>query len=126
MIHGIGTDIVSNERIARLYARYGERFAKRLLSGQELHELRSKKDPARFIAKRFAAKEAIVKAIGTGFQHGFQLTAITIRNESLGKPVVEFSPHLQARCSAMHLGECHISISDEEAHSIAFAVMMRS
>ena len=70
MIFGIGTDIVSVQRMRRNLGRYGERFARRILSESELEEFRATAKPENFLAKRFAAKEAAAKAMGTGFSGG--------------------------------------------------------
>src|SRR5487761_2461547 len=90
MIFGIGTDIVEYARIAKLFARHGERFAQRVLSASELPELENHTNPARLLAKRFAAKEAFAKAVGTGLRHPVSLSRISIAHDEMGKPVLCF------------------------------------
>ena len=89
-ILGIGTDIIEINRIITIWQKYGLRFAKHILAIEEIHELDKAKDHARFLAKRFAAKEAVAKALGTGFQNNVYFTQIRIVKDQLGKPEVIF------------------------------------
>ena len=84
MIYGIGTDIVQVVRIRESLDRHGERFAERILSDAELAEFRASAHPARFLARRFAAKEAVAKAFGTGFSGGLTFRDITIGHDDAG------------------------------------------
>ena len=80
MIFGIGTDIVELSRVQGIYERYGEHFAERILMDEELELFRRANDPVRFLAMRFAGKEATVKAMGTGFAHGVWLRDVGVLN----------------------------------------------
>lgn len=122
MIHGIGTDIVTVARVVEMYRRHGERALEKLLAPTERDACRKSAAPGRFLAKRFAAKEAFGKALGTGVRAPALLTAIAVGHDPQGKPVLEFSPTL-----AEHLAErrlvAHLSMSDEQEHAIAFVVL---
>ncbi|WP_172197911.1 holo-ACP synthase [Niveibacterium sp. COAC-50] len=124
MIAGIGTDIVSIARVRASLDRHGEAFAERILAPQELLEFRSVRDGARFLAKRFAAKEAFAKAFGTGLRAPATLHAIAVGHDELGKPVYVFDAVLEA---AMHARAwaAHLSISDEKDNVVAFALIER-
>ena len=123
MIFGIGTDIVEYARIETLYARHGARFARRVLSDAELIELARHAQPARFLAKRFAAKEALAKAIGSGLRHPVTMPRITISHDDLGKPVLQFDELLRQYLSLAGGRGHHLSISDERSMMIAFVVL---
>ena len=88
MIFGIGTDVVRLERIQRLYDKYGERFAERLLLPEEAAAFRGQARPVRFLAMRFAAKEAIVKAMGTGLAHGMWIRDTGVVPNAWGRPQI--------------------------------------
>lgn len=123
MIFGIGTDIVEYARIAALWARYGVRFAERLLSENELPELGAHADPARLLAKRFAAKEAFAKAVGSGVRHPVTLHRISVTHDGLGKPVLQFDETLRAYLAQLGVSGHHLSISDERDMIVAFVVL---
>ncbi|MEW5837995.1 MAG: holo-ACP synthase [Pseudomonadota bacterium] len=125
MIHGIGTDIVAIARMTRLWRKYGEALAARLLADDELHALRQHHDPARFLAKRFAAKEAAAKALGTGFRDGLSLRHIAVRNNALGKPELEFTARARELLADYAIQASHVSISDESDYAVAFVVLTR-
>jgi holo-[acyl-carrier protein] synthase len=91
MIFGIGTDIVQISRIQNSLDRYGERFARRILGGEELVDFQRTLHPARFLARRFAAKEAVVKAYGTGFTQGITFQDIVVSHDAAGKPLLVLS-----------------------------------
>lgn len=122
MIHGVGTDIVRIGRIVDALARHGERFAVRILAPVERPEFAASPDPARFLAKRFAAKEAFGKALGTGVAKPATLHAVAVGHDPLGRPVYcysdELSVHLDERAMAAHL-----SLSDETDYVVAFALI---
>ena len=90
MIYGIGTDIVHINRMQENIEKYGDKFAKRILTAFELSEYGTKNNKAAFLAKRFAAKEATAKAMGTGFSQGLSLHHIGVINDDAGKPTLEF------------------------------------
>ncbi|HAF45701.1 MAG TPA: holo-ACP synthase [Gallionellaceae bacterium] len=123
MIVGIGTDIVTVARIEAAMVRHGAAFAERILSAAELAEYATQAHPARFLSKRFAAKEAFAKATGQGLRHPVSLRNITVGHDELGKPVflfdAELGTHLQKRGIAHH----HLSISDERDTAVAFVIL---
>lgn len=123
MIFGIGTDIVEYARFAALWSRYGERFAKRLLSERELPELGAHADPARLLAKRFAAKEAFAKAVGSGMRHPVSLQRIGVTHDGLGKPVLQFDETLRSHLAQLGINGHHLSVSDERDMIVAFVVL---
>ena len=123
MIHGIGTDIVECARFERMLARYGDRTAERVLSGGEMPEFRSNADPARLLAKRFAAKEAFAKAVGSGLREPVSLRRISITHDGLGKPVLQFDEVLRTHLAQLGISGHHLSISDERSMIVAFVVL---
>lgn len=125
MIHGIGTDIVAIARMEASLARFGDRFAQRILAKQEMQGFADSASPAGFLAKRFAAKEAAVKAMGTGFRDGISLSQIVVSNNDHGKPILSFSGRALEVCDCLGVGEAHLSLSDEKDYAIAFVTLMR-
>ncbi len=125
MIFGIGTDIVTVARIESASARHGAAFAERILSAQELAEYAVHANPARFLSKRFAAKEAFAKATGHGLRHPVSLQRITVTNDELGKPVFLFDAELAAYLQQLGVTSHHLSISDEKDVAVAFVVLER-
>lgn len=123
MIYGIGTDIVESSRIAQLLDRFGERFARRILTDSEWSEYHQSSKPILFLASRFAAKEALSKAMGTGLRHPVNLTYITISHDNLGKPYFEFHPDLNQLINDEGIKQHHLSISDEINMVCAFVVL---
>ena len=123
MIYGIGTDIVTYKRIEEMHVRYGDKFAKRILSEIELDEYFQHAQQARMLMKRFAAKEAFAKAIGTGLRHPVSLRTISIVHDVLGKPELRFSEHLIDFIHVCGVKHWHLSISDEHEHAVAFVVL---
>ncbi len=121
MIFGIGTDIVEIQRIESALTRFGERFAQRLLGEAELAQFREFAQPSRFLAKRFAAKEAVAKALGTGFRHGIALDQITVANDDSGKPIVKLAGAAKNFASENRVSTIHLSLSDERHYAVAFA-----
>ena len=122
MIFGIGTDIVSIARIEAVRLRHGPRFAQRILTSYELEEYAKTDSPGRFLAKRFAAKEAFAKAFGTGLIAPVTLQAISIMHEESGKPYFGLNATLSLQCMSQGI-KTHLSISDEKEFVVAFAVM---
>ena len=123
MIYGIGTDLVETLRIARLLEKYGERFARRLLTDEEWPEYTRSMQPAMFLAKRFAAKEALAKAFGTGIRHPVSLSHIRVTHDTLGKPYFKFHPELNALAQNEGITRHHLSISDELNLACAFVIL---
>lgn len=122
MIHGVGTDIVQVARLAQALGRHGPAFAERILAEAERPAFVAARDPARFVAKRFAAKEAFGKALGTGVAAPATLHAVRVAHDALGKPLFEFSPSLAAYLDERGL-VAHLSLSDEADYVVAFAVI---
>jgi len=125
VIYGIGTDIVRVARIARAFENYGERFASRILTDVEYKDFQQSKKKPHFLAKRFAAKEATVKAMGTGFSHGIYLSHIGVAHDHLGKPRLIFSGGAADVKKQLGIGEAHVSLSDEEDYALAFVTLLR-
>ena len=125
MIFGIGTDVVQLSRIEATWARHGEHFVRRLLMPEEERAFRAYKRPARFLAMRFAAKEAIVKALGTGFAHGVWIRDVGIAPNAWGRPEVLWSERGRRRGHELGAGEGHVTLTDEAGLVVAVAVLMR-
>lgn len=123
MIFGIGTDIVRVARMQRNLDRFGERFAERILTPAEREDFRAVQGKAHFLAKRFAAKEAAVKAMGTGFAQGVSMQHIGVNHEPDGRPLLEFDGVALAFLQAHGINEIHISLADEEDHAVAFVTL---
>lgn len=123
MIVGIGTDIAALERIESLHLRYGERFARRILSEAEMAEFNKHAHPARLLMKRFAAKEALAKAVGTGLRHPVSMTQMTVIHDALGKPAFLFSSQLVDYIKLIGVARHHLSISDERDMAVAFVIL---
>ena len=125
MIYGIGTDILRTERVAATYARFGARFVRRLLMPEELAQFGRTRNAVRFLAMRFAAKEAIVKAMGTGFANGMWIRDAGVLPDRLGRPEIIFSERGRALCKTLGIGAGHLTLSDEAGLVVAVAVLMR-
>jgi holo-[acyl-carrier protein] synthase len=126
VIFGVGTDIVEISRIQKTYDRFGERFIERLLMPEERASFQGSKRPVRFLAMRFAGKEATVKAMGTGFRHGVWIRDVGIINNAWGRPLVIFSERAKRVCRDLGIGEAHVSLTDDAGLVVAFAVAMRA
>ena len=122
MIFGIGTDLAAVARLGKLFERHGERALEKLLAPAERAEFDAARDPARFLAKRFAAKEAFGKALGIGVAAPATLPNIAIVHDELGKPAFACAPALEAYLAQRGL-RAHLSISDEREFAMAFVVM---
>ncbi len=123
MIFGVGTDIVELSRVQATFDRFGERFVRRILMAEELELFRRSKQPVRFLAMRFAGKEATVKAMGTGFAHGVWLRDVGILNNDWGRPFVIWSERGRRVCDRLGVGDGHVSLSDDGGLVLAFAVV---
>jgi len=123
MIFGVGTDVVEMSRIQATYERFGEHFVNRILMEEELELYRRSNQPIRFLAMRFAGKEATVKAMGTGFAHGVWLRDVGITNNKWGRPLVILSERGQRVCKRLGIGNAHVSLTDDAGLVIAFAVV---
>lgn len=125
MIFGVGTDIVELARIQRTYERFGTQFVDRLLMDEERALFDRSKWPVRFLAMRFAAKEATVKAMGTGFAHGMWIRDVGIVSNAWGRPLVIWSARGKGVCEQLGIGAGHVSLSDDAGLVLAFAVVER-
>ena len=123
MIFGIGTDIVDMKRVKSIWRRFGKNFANRILMSEEMDLFKNSKDPARFLAMRFAGKEATVKAMGTGFSNGVWLKDVGIVSDKLGKPLIIWSKRGKKVCKKLGLENGHVSLSDDAGLVIAFAIL---
>ena len=123
MIYGVGTDVVQIDRVAGSLERFGERFVSRLLMPAELQQFTLSKRQVRFLAMRFAAKEAIVKAMGTGFAHGVWIRDTGVVQNAWGKPEIVYSERGRALCQKLGIGGGHISLTDDAGLVMAFAVL---
>ena len=122
MILGIGTDLVLIERIDGVLQRQGERFARRILTDEELRRFQLHRQPVRYLAKRYAAKEAILKALGTGLAAGLTWHCMQIDNDSAGAPIVILRGMALQRLEQGGGGRMLLSLSDERDQALAFAV----
>lgn len=123
MIHGIGTDIVEVARIEAALNEFGDAFAKRILAENELAAYEASHIKARFLAKRFAAKEAFSKALGTGIRGAVTFQSIRVTHDDMGKPMFEFNAEVQSLLTEKQVRAAHISISDEKNLAAAFVVL---
>lgn len=123
MIFGVGTDIVELSRVQATYDRFGEHFVRRILMDEELELFRKTKWPVRFLAMRFAGKEAAAKAMGTGFQHGIWVRDVGITNNDWGRPLIIWSERGRKVCNALGIGSGHVSLTDDAGLIMAFAVV---
>ena len=123
MIFGIGTDIVSVERMRNSLEKYGQRFAKRILTDEEMTDFNKVVNQANFLAKRFAAKEAMAKAMGTGFINGLSLHHISVGHDEFGKPVLNFSGLAEEFVQNKNIISSHISLADEKEYAVAFVTL---
>ena len=124
MIYGVGTDIVKLSRVQRTYDRFGQRFVERLLMDEEVKQFDLNKWPVRFLAMHFAAKEATVKAMGTGFAHGVWIRDVGTISNAWGRPEIIWSDRGRARCGELGIGDGHVSLTDDAGLIMAFAVVM--
>lgn len=122
MIHGIGTDIVAVRRLQDMWDRHGDRALARLLAPQEIADFATAPDKGRFLAKRFAAKEAFGKALGTGIRPPATLSAIAVTHDELGKPHLACCGQLLKMLENQGL-VAHLSISDEADYAIAYVIL---
>ncbi|WP_028995604.1 holo-ACP synthase [Azonexus hydrophilus] len=122
MIVGIGTDIVAVARLRGMWERHGDKALDKLLAPDERDDFASAADKGRFLAKRFAAKEAFAKAFGTGVRPPVLLPAIAVGHDELGKPVFNFHGQL-AEIVANRCLTAHLSISDEAEYAVAYVLL---
>ncbi len=123
MIYGVGTDVVEIERIEKALERWGERFAERVLCDPELTRFRRHRQPAAYLAKRFAAKEAFTKALGTGIKAPANWHGVWVANLPSGKPQLEFTGELQRLLADRGISRAHVSLSDERGVAMATVIL---
>ncbi|MEH0742129.1 holo-ACP synthase [Vibrio cholerae] len=121
-IVGLGTDIAEIERVEKALARSGDAFAQRILTPPELDTFHAIKQKARFLAKRFAAKEAASKALGTGIALGVTFQDFTISNDELGAPVLTLANKALVLANQKQVSHVHLSISDERHYAMATVI----
>jgi holo-[acyl-carrier protein] synthase len=126
MIFGIGVDVLEAKRIALVVEKFGARFIDHLLMPQEHAELAKTKRRERYLAMRFAAKEAIVKAMGTGFAHGVWIRDVGVVQNAWGRPEVIYSARGDVVRRGLGIGEGHVTLTDEAGLVVAVAVLLRA
>jgi holo-[acyl-carrier protein] synthase len=126
MIFGIGVDVLEAARIKRTLERFGERFIEHLLLPAERAQLARTQRRERFLAMRFAAKEAVVKAMGTGFAHGMWIRDVGVVQNAWGKPEVVFSARGEQVRRALGVGDAHVTLTDEAGLVVAVAVLLKA
>jgi len=122
VILGMGVDIVQVARIERLWRRYGERFERRILTPLERQALLSAAEPVHLLAKRFALKEAAVKALGTGFRGGIGWQDFSVSHTELGKPQLTLSGKAQQQAECLGITHSHITVSDEKEYVVGMVL----
>lgn len=122
MIFGIGTDIVAVARLRALWERHGDKALERLLAPSEMADFSQVADKGRFLAKRFAAKEAFAKAYGTGVRDPVLLTSIAVAHDELGRPMIHCCGALAEMVKNQGL-TTHLSISDEADYAVAYVIL---
>ena len=123
MIYGIGADVVEVKRIREALHKHGISLAKKILTSQELITYRKTAVKENFLAKRFAAKEAFAKALGTGMRSPVNFKSIEVVHDTLGKPKIKTVPELTLLVKSHNIKHCHLSISDEKNIAAAFVVL---
>ena len=123
MIYGVGTDLIEVKRIERVLGRFGERFARRILCEPELKRFRAHRQPVHYLAKRFAAKEAFTKALGTGIHAPANWHGGWVVNLKSGKPQLQFSDQLQELLKQKQIRSSHLSLTDEREIASATVIL---
>jgi len=121
-IVGIGVDRILIERVARSYERFGDRFVDRVYTDGEHEQALSKGNTARRLAMLFAAKEAVSKALGTGFHQGVSPKLIETIHLPSGKPEINLYGTAQQKAEALGISQVHISLTDDDGVALAFAI----
>jgi holo-[acyl-carrier protein] synthase len=123
VIRGIGIDMAEIRRFTESYERFGMRFPQRILSDSELRDFARARNPGRFLAMRFAAKEATSKALGTGFKQGIAPRQMYVVHSPSGKPNLAVCGQAAELFAAMGINASHISLTDEGGFAVAFVVL---
>lgn len=122
MIVGTGTDLVKIARIEKSLQRFGDDFAKRILTTDEFNIFLQHKNKSTYLASRFAVKEATVKALGTGFSHGIYFTQVGVKNNPAGKPELYLLGKALETYQQKNIQKSHVSITHEKDYALAFVV----
>ncbi|MXP50823.1 holo-ACP synthase [Pantoea sp. SoEX] len=122
-ILGIGTDIVEIERVVKIINRFGKRLANRILTKFECQQYQSNKQPARFLAKRLAVKEAAAKALGIGIRKGLAFNQFEVFNDSLGKPKLVFFCNVNKLAKKLGVKNIHVTLTDERCYACATVII---
>ncbi|NMN90845.1 holo-[acyl-carrier-protein] synthase len=122
-ILGLGTDIVEVARITAVVERSGERLARRILTDREWMQYQQHQQPIRFLAKRFAAKEAAAKAFGTGIRDGLAFSQFEIFNDEQGKPCLRFLGRAAELAECMGVKYVHLTLADERRYACATVII---
>ncbi len=122
MIVGIGNDLVQVSRIKTIVKRQGHRFAQRILTEEELNTLKHHRYPEKFLAKRFAAKEAAAKALGTGIANGVSFHDFQVDHDELGAPLLSVSGRAHELAILKNITHWHLSITDEKKYAVATVI----
>lgn len=125
MIYGVGTDIVEIKRIKQIIAKNKDAFARRILTEHERDLFENRGANPKFLAKRFAAKEAFAKALGTGIGAVVSFVDIMIKNDEAGKPFIIPSEKLRLKLVELGIKKAHLTLSDESHYAVAFVVLER-
>ncbi len=123
MILGLGTDIVSVERVMRLRTAHGDRFLSRVFTQREIDTAGSRAQMDERLATRFAAKEATMKALGTGWREGIHFTQIEVRKHPSGRPEIVLSGNALGRAEALGATGVHVSLSHEADKAMAVVII---
>ena len=123
MIYGVGTDLIELRRVEKVLKRYGERFARRILCEPELKRFRAHRQPVAYLAKRFAAKEAFTKALGTGIHAPANWHGVWVINLKSGRPQLEFSDELKKLLEKKQINRSHLSLTDEKEMAAATVIL---
>jgi holo-[acyl-carrier protein] synthase len=126
VIIGIGTDLVDVARIESSLSRWGDRFCNKILNSSELKDYQNSRQKPHFLAKRFAAKEAASKALGTGMRQGVSFKQLVIQHHDTGAPILRFIDKAREIAELKGVTDCHVSVSDEQHYALAFVVLSGS
>ncbi len=122
MIHGTGLDIIEISRIKHSMQKYSGKFEERVFTSKEIDYCRSKADPSKHFAARFAAKEAVLKSLGTGMAQGITWKDMEILNRESGQPVLNLTGRGRHIFDALNLKDIHISITHDKSYALAQAI----
>ena len=123
MIVGTGIDIVSIDRIERLMTRWGDLFLGRVFTAKEILWCQQKARPPECFAVRFAAKEAFLKAIGSGLRNGIRWTDMEVKNDSMGKPMFSFRRKAKEVCETLRIQNALLTLSHDRPYAVAHVLL---